>query len=64
MANNEYSSSSVIGIALESYLREPILQRNANIFEYWFSSPYKVLRVAANKFLSAPPASVASDLSS
>lgn len=61
MTNDEYSSSSLIEMALESFLKEPRLQRNANIFEYWFSSPYKLLKPAANKFLSAPPTSVASE---
>nr|XP_022903539.1 zinc finger BED domain-containing protein 4-like [Onthophagus taurus] len=52
MTNNEYNSSSVIEIALESFLREPRLQRNANIFEYWFSSPYKMLRQQISFYLS------------
>lgn len=45
----------------EFFLREPRLQRNANIYAYWHSSPYKELQKAANKYLSAPPTSVASE---
>lgn len=46
---------------LETYLTEPLMQRNANIFEYWHSSPYPSLRKAAIKYLSAPPTSVPSE---
>lgn len=50
MPNDEYSSSSVIEIALESFLRELRLQRNANNYEYWCSSPSEVLKPTANNF--------------
>ncbi|XP_063366204.1 zinc finger BED domain-containing protein 4-like [Cydia splendana] len=55
MTDNSLESS------LDNYLREPRLHRNANIYEYWHSSPYQLLRPAAKKFLSAPPTSVASE---
>lgn len=46
---------------LISYLKEPLLLRNADIFAYWNSSPYTLVKPAATKFLSAPPTSVASE---
>lgn len=45
----------------QSFLKEPRLQRNADIYAYWHSSPYQQLQKAANKFLSAPPTSVVSE---
>lgn len=46
---------------IQMYLSEPILQRNADIYSYWNSSPYPVLRSAVLKYLSAPPTSVPSE---
>lgn len=46
---------------MHCFLGEPRLQRNADIYEYWFSSPYQNLRKAVLKYLSAPPTSVASE---
>lgn len=46
---------------LISYLKEPLVLRNADIFVYWNSSPYTFLKPAADKYLSAPPTSVASE---
>lgn len=43
------------------YLSEPILQRNADIYSYWNSSPYPMLRRAVLKYLSAPPTSAPSE---
>ncbi|XP_011883029.1 PREDICTED: zinc finger BED domain-containing protein 4-like [Vollenhovia emeryi] len=45
----------------QSFLKEPRLERNANIYAYWHSSPYQQLQKASKKFLSAPPTSVASE---
>lgn len=52
---------SIYQEALQSYLRKPRLQRNVDIYAYWHSSSYQQLQKAANKFLSAPPTSVASE---
>lgn len=46
---------------LKSYFKEPLLQRNADIFHYWASSPYIYLRRVAIKYLSTPPTSIASE---
>ncbi|CAH2103208.1 unnamed protein product [Euphydryas editha] len=46
---------------IQSYLSEPLLQRNADIYCYWNSSPYSTLRKAVLKYLSAPPTSVPSE---
>lgn len=46
---------------LKSYLKEPLLTRNADIFHYWASSPYTYLKKVAAKYLSAPPTSIASE---
>ena len=46
---------------LTCYLKEPLLLRNADIYEYWASSPYVLLRPIAQKYLSAPPTSVSSE---
>ncbi|RVE41806.1 hypothetical protein evm_013553 [Chilo suppressalis] len=46
---------------LQCYLSEPLLQRNADIYSYWNSSPYPLLRNAVLKYLSAPPTSVPSE---
>nr|CAH7736026.1 unnamed protein product [Callosobruchus chinensis] len=46
---------------LSHYLREPLLLRNADVYEYWASSPHIRLRPIALKYLSAPPTSVPSE---
>lgn len=46
---------------IQSYLSEPLLQRNADIYSYWNCSPYPILRSAVLKYLSAPPTSVPSE---
>ncbi|EZA47544.1 Zinc finger BED domain-containing protein, partial [Ooceraea biroi] len=46
---------------LKSYLKEPLLQRNYDIFHYWASSPCTYLKKVATKNLSAPPTSVANE---
>lgn len=46
---------------IESYLPEPLLQRNADIYSYWNSSPYPTLRRTVLKYLSAPPTSITSE---
>lgn len=46
---------------IQSYLSEPLLQCNADIYSYWNSSPYPILRSAILKYLSAPPTSVPSE---
>ena len=46
---------------LTCYLKEPLLLRNADIYEYWASSPYVLLTPIAQKYLSAPPTSVSSE---
>ncbi|CAG9790324.1 unnamed protein product [Diatraea saccharalis] len=46
---------------LTCFLKEPLLLRNADIYEYWSSSPYTYLRPIAIKYLSAPPSSVPSE---
>ncbi|KAK9883414.1 hypothetical protein WA026_001588 [Henosepilachna vigintioctopunctata] len=43
---------------IQFYLSEPLLQRNADIYNYWNSSPYPILRSAVLKYLSASPTSV------
>ncbi|CAK1594534.1 unnamed protein product [Parnassius mnemosyne] len=52
---------SVLKEKIESYLSEPLLQRNADIYCNWNSSPYPTLRKAVLKYLSAPPTSVPSE---
>ncbi|XP_072400445.1 zinc finger BED domain-containing protein 4-like [Diabrotica undecimpunctata] len=46
---------------LDSYLREDLLLRSADIFHSWESSPCISLKTAAKKFLSAPLTSVSSE---
>nr|CAH7754705.1 unnamed protein product [Callosobruchus chinensis] len=46
---------------LSHYLREPLLLRNADVYEYWASCPHIRLRPIALKYLSAPPTSVPSE---
>ncbi|CAG9563758.1 unnamed protein product [Danaus chrysippus] len=46
---------------IQSYLSEPLLQRNADIYSYWNCSPYPILRSAVLKYLSATPTSVRSE---
>ncbi|XP_055904691.1 zinc finger BED domain-containing protein 4-like [Eupeodes corollae] len=45
---------------LLSFLKEPLLLRNTDVYAYWASSPYNYLRTVAIQFLSAPPTSVPS----
>lgn len=47
--------------SVSSFLRQPKLQINAIIFQYWFFSPYNAIRSAASKFLSTPPTSMTSE---
>lgn len=53
--------ASVIRQTVQCYLSEPRLQRNADIYSYWNSSPYPLLRKAVLKYLSVPPTSVPSE---
>lgn len=46
---------------LTSYMNEPRVPRSTDIFQYWKCSQYPLVEVAANKYLSAPPSSVASE---
>jgi len=46
---------------LDSYLRQPRVPRSANIYGYWNCSQFPGLELAAKKYLSAPPTSVASE---
>lgn len=46
---------------IQSYLSEPLLQRNTDIYSYWNSSPYPILRSTVLKYLSAPPTSIPSE---
>ena len=46
---------------LKAYLQVPRLPRSTNIYAYWHCSQYSQLEIAAKKFLSAPPTSVASE---
>lgn len=53
--------TSILKQTINCYLSETILQRNADIYSYWNSSPYPTLRKAVLKYLSAPPTSVPSE---
>lgn len=57
--NSDYLSQ--IKLTIQAYLSEPRLQRSADIYSYWDSSPFLSLRKVALKFLSAPPTSVSSE---
>ena len=47
---------------LINYLKEPRLPRTTtDIYAYWHCSQFSLLEVAARKYLSAPPTSVASE---
>ena len=46
---------------LAAYLKEPRLPRSTDIFGYWHCSQFPSLEPAAQKYLSAPPTSVASE---
>lgn len=46
---------------LNAYLAEPRVPRGTNIYAYWHCSQFPSLEVAAHKYLSAPPTSVASE---
>ena len=48
-------------IELDNYLREPRIPRSGNIYAYWNCSQFPRLEMAARKYLSAPPTSVASE---
>ncbi|XP_005182589.2 zinc finger BED domain-containing protein 4-like [Musca domestica] len=60
IANN--NSSEHIFLAFEQqlsfYLKEPLIARNGNIYQYWNLTPYEYLRKLAYKYLTAPPTSL------
>jgi len=58
LTNSDLSS---LDTELYNYLREPRIPRSANIYAYWHSSQFPPLELAARKYLSAPPTSVASE---
>lgn len=43
---------------LSFYLKEPLIARNGNIYQYWNITPYEYLRKLAYKYLTAPPTSL------
>ena len=48
-------------LQLRSYLSQPRVPRSTNIYQYWNCSQFPLVEVAARKYLSAPPTSVASE---
>ncbi|KAI8115141.1 Zinc finger BED domain-containing protein 4 [Lucilia cuprina] len=44
---------------LSFYLKEPLIARNGNIYQYWNVTPYEYLRKLAYKYLTAPPTRLA-----
>ena len=52
---------TILRETIQSYLSEPLLQGNAELYCYWNSSPYTTLRKAVLKYISAPPTSVPSE---
>lgn len=44
---------------LSFYLKEPLIARNGNIYQYWNVTPYEYLRKLAYKYLTAPPTCLA-----
>ncbi|XP_061402058.1 zinc finger BED domain-containing protein 4-like [Musca vetustissima] len=56
------NSSEHIFLAFEQqlsfYLKEPLIARNGNIYQYWNRTPYEYLRKLAYKYLTAPPTSL------
>ncbi|KAJ8875670.1 hypothetical protein PR048_023568 [Dryococelus australis] len=46
---------------VEMYIAEPPIPINSNPIQYWKTSPYTRLRKAAQKYLSSPDGSVASE---
>lgn len=61
IADSQEQGTALLLQTIHCFLAEPRLQRNTDIYAYWFSSPYSSLRKAALKYLSAPPTSVASE---
>lgn len=65
LAAQTETSDTAQGLAyerqLDTYLLEPRLPRSTDIFGYWHCSQYPSLEPAAQKYLSAPPTSVASE---
>nr|XP_013106928.1 unnamed protein product [Stomoxys calcitrans] len=59
---NEVNSSENVFLAFEQqlsfYLKEPLIARNGNIYQYWNVTPYEYLRKLAYKYLTAPPTSL------
>jgi len=45
---------------LTAYSSQPRVARSTNIYQYWKCSQFPLLEVAAKKYLSSPPTSVAS----
>lgn len=46
---------------LSFYLKEPLIARNGNIYQYWNITPYEYLRKLAYKYLTAPPTCLTSN---
>jgi len=46
---------------LDAYLQQSRVPRTTDIYSYWHNSQYPLLEMAARKYLSAPPTSVASE---
>ena len=44
-----------------AYIDEPRIPRSTDIFQFWAASQFPLVEVAAKKYLSAPPTSVASE---
>lgn len=55
----ENNSNESVFLAFEQqlsfYLKEPLIARNGNIYQYWNITPYEYLRKLAYKYLTAPP---------
>jgi len=46
---------------MTAYLSQPRVARSTNIYQDWKCSKFPLLEVAAKKYLSSPPTSVASE---
>ncbi|XP_075149235.1 zinc finger BED domain-containing protein 4-like [Haematobia irritans] len=58
----ENNTSENVFLAFEQqmsfYLKEPLIARNGNIYQYWNVTPYEYLRKLAYKYLTTPPTSL------
>jgi len=60
-SSGEHAEALIFDQQLLKYLEEVRVPRSTDIYGYWHCSQYPDIEVAAQKYLSAPPTSVASE---